>query len=181
MSPHAHWRTAKDWSKVDRAFDLPSDEDLITLATTLSPAVGRIRPQDPVLSALVGERHFCRWARAPMRWRDRTLIREPVVMNDGSKVGVACRWVPFSGEIPPLFIIPYSGMPGYDIVVAAVYHDLEFEPELVGWQTIPYWKEHGTRAKLNSGLAGRSLPRTFLIPMKGIKEHQTGKQVSLPI
>lgn len=177
--PHVTWRPRRDWSKVDRTLDLPSDEQLQILANKLYPVPGKIRPQHHVLTALVAERHFCRWAKQPMEWTNRTAIRQPITIASGKVVGVAGRWIPFSGEIPPVITIPSSNTKPYDLVAAVLWHDFDYEPDFVGWQEMSVWKTSAKKSKTDLGMAGLSLSRAHFLQMKTLKPQTAEAQQPL--
>lgn len=177
--PHVRWRPGRDYTIIDRELDIPNDDDLLALARSLAPHATRMRPNHPVLCALVAERHFCRWAKLPMHWRDRSLLRHVYQLPSGSMAAVAGRWLQFTGELPRTLAIPYNGIPAATLVVAIGYTDFDSEPEFLGWQTTDYWKTHGHRCKLDSRLAGRSIDRTDLLHVRELKPQLSGLQLTL--
>lgn len=177
--PHVTWRPRRDWSRADNAFDLPTDDDLVSLANTLYPTPGKMRPQHHVLTALVAERHLCRWAKQPMSWRNRAAIRQPITLADGTIAGVAGRWIAYSGEIPPVITITRTGLDACTVAVAVVWHDFDHEPEFIGWQEVTTWKRDGHKGKTDLGLSGIALNRSQMLPIKQLQPRTSERQTTL--
>jgi len=114
-----------------------------------------------------------------MHWRDRTTVRAPITLADGTVAGVAGRWFPFSADLPPVVTIPTTGTKGFDVIAAVAWHGFDFEPEFLGWHHLQTWKTEGHKGSTDMGLSGISLSRRLLLPMTQLQPHTSERQTPL--
>ena len=166
------YEPAADWSEIDRALGLPTDDQLRALARRIDAlhrdqrdASASWRTTEHRLIGLWGERHLARCFRLPMdttlqRWGNR---RRNFVLADGTVVDVITRTPLKSGQYPDLTLAA-NRTGRVDAVVLVIFHGYAFEPEIAGWIDEPTLRAAGERRAFRDGFENLVWPVSRLRP-----------------